>query len=255
MILGPHHNTQTIPENRAAERNFWASRYRSAVLHLRGPSFWLSPVHYYHIPGKITNGGGQKYFFQLRMVKVGSTVFSSGQHRMTPIYPEGSEMLQKHYISILIRVRDDIRASVLHSGHPGGIRTDQRDSVGWMQCWGLALPFGRPSPTGSVLVNLPSQTFSDHLRPDQTISDHLEPSQTTSDFLRLSHTISDHYLRKIFFSLIVLIFSHLHHGHICSIKRKRHLKITHPALYRTCTFPCFPPVWLVRPKMLFTQFY
>ena len=56
------------------------------------------------------------------MVKVGSSVYSPGQHRMTRIDPKDSGMLQKHYISIIIRVRDDNGASGPHSGHPGGIR-------------------------------------------------------------------------------------------------------------------------------------
>ena len=66
-----------IRETPSVECNPGASRYRSAVLHLRGLSFWLSPVHTYHIPGKITNGGAPKYFFRWRMVKVGSSVYSA----------------------------------------------------------------------------------------------------------------------------------------------------------------------------------
>ena len=64
-----------------------------------------------------------------------------------------------------------------------------------------------------------------------------------------------YYLRKLFLILIVLTFSHLHYDHIWSIKRKSHLKITHPAQYRICTLPSFPPVGLIRPRMLVTHFY
>ena len=64
-----------------------------------------------------------------------------------------------------------------------------------------------------------------------------------------------YFLRKLFLFLIVLTFSHLYYDHMWSMKCKRHLKITHPAQYRICTLPSFPPVGLIRPRMLVTRFY
>jgi len=45
-------------------------------------------------------------------------------------------------------------------------------------------------PLQAVDMDIPRQTFSDHLRPSQTFSDHLIPSPTISDLLRLSQTVS-----------------------------------------------------------------
>ena len=64
-----------------------------------------------------------------------------------------------------------------------------------------------------------------------------------------------YFLRKLFLFLIVLTFSHLYYDHMWSMKCKRHLKITHPAQYRICTLPSFPPAGLMRPRMLVTHFY
>ena len=49
-----------------------------------------------------------------------------------------------------------------------------------------------------------------------------------------------YYLSKLFLFLIVLTFSHLQHDLIWRIKRKSHLKIAHPAVYRIFTLPSFP---------------
>ena len=80
-----------------------------------------------------------------RIVKIGSSVNSSGQHCMTPIDPKASGIVKKHFLLIIICVIDDIGASPQHSDHP-------RELGSRMRFWGLLLSFSRPSPTGSVLL-------------------------------------------------------------------------------------------------------